>query len=249
MKLFRVLALALTALAGGFAVPAFGMNNIYLVPQYVSKPVGQTFALACSISRIGSEPVGISGWTVRLFWNGAILHLVSVPNGGFLTGIEINQGDTTVAYWDRAVATLSNPQHATKGLLCTWNFQVKATGSCSIRFDTPSSYNTALTDSLANYFDPADITVRSGFFSYPSGVEEGQKQGVTDQDYKVFPNPFASFATVPGHEGERFVLYDITGKRMGSYQGDRIGGGVMPGVYFLRPESSQGKLLRIVKLR
>jgi hypothetical protein len=237
MKRLMVLALALTALAGGFAAPAFGINNIYLVPQNVTQPVGQTFAMACSISRIGSEPVGIISWTVRLYWDGSILHLVSVPNGGFLTGFEINQGDTSTAsaYWDRAVVTLGAPQHAAEGLLCTWNFQVKAVGSCSIRFDPHPGLSG---------IDSADITVRSGFFQTLSGVEEGQKQGVTGQGYKVFPNPFGSFAAVSGHEGERFILYDISGRVVGEWSGAQVAAqarmivpilqhGLSRGAYFL----------------
>jgi photosystem II stability/assembly factor-like uncharacterized protein len=67
--------------------------------------------------------------------------------------------------------------------------------------------------------------------------------------FSVFPNPFTSFAILPGHEAERFSLYDISGRKVGTYRGDRVGEGLAPGVYFLRSSDSQDKPLRIVKVR
>ncbi len=69
----------------------------------------------------------------------------------------------------------------------------------------------------------------------------------------VQPNPFSSFASVPGHDKGFFALYDISGRKVGVYRGDRIGWGVSPGVYFLRPDTRNllpdTRILRIVKLR
>jgi hypothetical protein len=65
----------------------------------------------------------------------------------------------------------------------------------------------------------------------------------------VFPNPFTSFTTLLGHPSERFALYDVSGRRVGVYKGDRIASDLGPGVYFLRPEGKEGKPLRIVKVR
>jgi len=65
----------------------------------------------------------------------------------------------------------------------------------------------------------------------------------------VSPNPFTSFATVPGRSTERFALYDVSGRRVGTYRGDRIGEGLVPGVYFLRAEKGDRKPLRVVKVR
>jgi hypothetical protein len=84
-----------------------------------------------------------------------------------------------------------------------------------------------------------------------SGVEENS--GVRDQRSEVrltaTPNPFTSFATVPSHSSDRFALYDISGRRVGTYRGDRIGEGLPPGVYFLRPERLWSKPLRVVKVK
>ncbi len=67
------------------------------------------------------------------------------------------------------------------------------------------------------------------------------------------PNPFSSFATLPGHEAERFSLYDVSGRKVGTFRGDRVGEGLAPGVYFVckgtacrAPTTAP---LRIVKVR
>jgi hypothetical protein len=67
--------------------------------------------------------------------------------------------------------------------------------------------------------------------------------------YRVAPNPFISSATIPGHEKEQFALYDVSGRKVGIYKGDRIGSGLSAGIYFLKPEGQDAKPLRIVKLR
>jgi hypothetical protein len=66
---------------------------------------------------------------------------------------------------------------------------------------------------------------------------------------RITPNPFTSFATLPGHEAERFNLYDVSGRKVGTYRGDRIGEGLSAGVYFLKPFGGNAKPIRIVKLR
>jgi photosystem II stability/assembly factor-like uncharacterized protein len=91
-----------------------------------------------------------------------------------------------------------------------------------------------------------------------SGVEQGSK-GAGElrvrNGIKAWPNPFVSFARVPGHEKERFALYDIMGRRVGTYKGDKIGADATAGVYFLMAEGreagprSEGRPVRIVKVR
>jgi hypothetical protein len=65
----------------------------------------------------------------------------------------------------------------------------------------------------------------------------------------VHPNPFTSFASVQGHERDRFALYDVSGRRVGTYKGDRIGEGLRAGVYFVKAENGKAKPVRIVKLK
>ncbi len=68
---------------------------------------------------------------------------------------------------------------------------------------------------------------------------------------RVQPNPFSSFARVPGHEAESFILSDVSGRKVAVGKGDRVGEGLPPGVYFLspvaRPAMPRTRPLRIVK--
>jgi hypothetical protein len=101
-----------------------------------------------------------------------------------------------------------------------------------------------LGDSLAN-----DVWI---FMQGGDAVEERRVRGMDGSTIKRFnaiPNPFTSFTSVPGHSSERFALYDVSGRKVGVYKGDRIGADVPPGVYFLRPIGQAGKPLRVVKVR
>jgi hypothetical protein len=83
------------------------------------------------------------------------------------------------------------------------------------------------------------------------GVEETRNAefGMRNAELRITPNPFTSFATLPGHEAERFSLYDVSGRRVGTYLGNRIGEGLSPGVYFLRPQDRLSSPVRVVKVR
>jgi hypothetical protein len=82
-------------------------------------------------------------------------------------------------------------------------------------------------------------------------VEETPRNGPSfnAQGLKATPNPFTSFATLPGHETERFALFDVSGRQVGAYRGDRIGWDLTPGVYFLKGFKGESAPVRIVKLR
>jgi hypothetical protein len=87
-----------------------------------------------------------------------------------------------------------------------------------------------------------------------SGVEEFESAKFTTREIqnsklKVNPNPFTSHASALGEERETFSLYDVAGRKVGIFRGNRIGEGLSPGVYFLRPEDRSAKPVRIVKLR
>jgi hypothetical protein len=83
------------------------------------------------------------------------------------------------------------------------------------------------------------------------GVEVSPKvTGVIIKEvFVAVPNPFISFTSILGRDKDRFILYDISGRIIGTCQGDRLGWDITPGVYFLRLEGSSAKPLRIVKLR
>jgi hypothetical protein len=95
-------------------------------------------------------------------------------------------------------------------------------------------------------FSDSHFRIRNG-----NGVEQGNGApfSVSRLPYRVAPNPFVSFATLPGHEKESFALYDVSGRKVGVYKGDRIGVGLSTGIYFLKPEGKDAKPLRVVKLR
>jgi len=84
-----------------------------------------------------------------------------------------------------------------------------------------------------------------------SGVEEK----TVDSRQKVVcrlipkPNPFISYARIPGRERERFAVYDAQGRKVGIYTGDRIADGLAPGVYFVRGLDVASAAARIVKVR
>jgi len=84
-----------------------------------------------------------------------------------------------------------------------------------------------------------------------SGVEMqgGRLDGSTVRQLKATPNPFTSFAQIPGHSSEIFALYDVSGRRVGTYKGDRIGEGLQAGVYFVRTLEGKAGMARIVKIR
>ena len=70
----------------------------------------------------------------------------------------------------------------------------------------------------------------------------------------VAPNPFTIFARIPGHSSERFALYDVSGRKVGVYRGDRIGEGLRAGVYFMKYQEmlkqvQHDEIVRIVKVR
>jgi len=85
-----------------------------------------------------------------------------------------------------------------------------------------------------------------------SGVEtrgQGDKETRANISIKAWPNPFVSFARVPGREKERFALYDVSGRRVGTYTGERIGADIGSGVYFLMLEGKEAGPTRIVKVK
>jgi len=87
---------------------------------------------------------------------------------------------------------------------------------------------------------------RSGVWENP----QGSFQPLTSNLYlSGVPNPFTSYTSVPGRPSDRFTLYDISGRRVGTYKGNRIGEGLSAGVYFVRSENQSARPLRIVKVR
>jgi hypothetical protein len=91
--------------------------------------------------------------------------------------------------------------------------------------------------------------IKTDVDGYVALAEPGHSGPEAPVSLNVVPNPFVSFARVPGHETERFELFDAAGKTKGIFAGNRIGEGLPPAVYFLRPVGEAGDCLRVVKVR
>jgi hypothetical protein len=84
----------------------------------------------------------------------------------------------------------------------------------------------------------------------PWGVEEGKHSARNLKiELKGVPNPFISFARIPGYERDDFTLFDITGKMVGKYKGEKIGEFLPAGVYIAVPQHENIRPVRIVKIR
>jgi hypothetical protein len=66
---------------------------------------------------------------------------------------------------------------------------------------------------------------------------------------RATPNPFVSFASMPGAEVRGFEVFDVSGKLVQTCTGSRIGAGLGPGVYCVRPHGSSDAGQRLVKAR
>ncbi len=139
----------------------------------------------------------------------------------------------------------------------TWSADTRLTNA--IRFSRKPSL--AISDSMVhvvwedNRWDPSEnfeIVYKCNPTGNPViGVEEDDLRDsrMPATELNTVPNPFASFTTIPGHDSERFALYDVAGQRVGTFRGDRIGEGLVAGIYFVKPECSNGITVRIVKIR
>lgn len=99
---------------------------------------------------------------------------------------------------------------------------------------------------------PVQGALDIGAYEYDNvGVEETAAERGPGSGFGIrpAPNPFTNFTRVQGREMERFSLYDIAGKRVGCFRGDRIGEGLPAGIYFLQPLSRDARPQRLVKLR
>jgi len=114
-----------------------------------------------------------------------------------------------------------------------------------------TGYSNSFGNSRQVYLIKTDAYGSSRVEESRQGDKETRRQG---ERLRATPNPFTSFASVPGHEAERFSLYDIAGRKVGTYPGSRIGEGLSPGVYFLRYQEmlkqvQHDEIVRIVKVR
>ena len=91
-------------------------------------------------------------------------------------------------------------------------------------------------------------------YTYPhplvTGIEESEKlKTVLPLAFNVVPNPFTFYAAAPGYEKSQFAVYDVAGKRVGIYRGNRIGEELPAGVYFVMDKAKNAMPMLIVKVR
>jgi len=116
-------------------------------------------------------------------------------------------------------------------------------------FDLPNDSTAKFVLYIIAAVDSTNLMYKAGLVGVESPPSPIARNAPGPVRYSSVPDPFTSFAKVPGHASERFALYDISGRRVGVYKGDRIGEELAAGVYFIRSLDSKDKPSRIVKVR
>jgi len=231
---------------------------------------GVTWEPDTALASAGNYPylpsLAASGPDIHIVWNrlGLLYYLRSTDNGATWEPERCLTPLTTL--WPSVVASGPNVHIAWHG---HWNGTCKVTYKRSPDRGTTWGPDTSLTvDTLGIEFPTiavSDAKVhlawndrRNGIWQMyykrnptgNSGIETAEERGQRlEVRIKATPNPFTTFAVVPGWEKETFELYDIAGKKVGTYRGDRIGANLPAGVYFLRTLGKTSTPVRIVKVR
>jgi hypothetical protein len=249
-------------------------NDVYSIFYKRSTDTGTTWGpdtLLANTSNIMTVPtpsVAVSGQDIHVVWrDGGIIYKRSTDRGASWWP------DTSLA---SSVFLLENPSIATSGpyVHVVWDGELVRNVEIYYKRSTDAGStwepDTRLTNDTASSAIPSVAVSRSMVHvvwtdrrdgntevyykrnpSGNSGVEEVTFPRLTPYASRitVSPNPFTSFTSVPNQGADLFTLYDISGRMVGVFKGDRIGEGLSSGVYFLRAEGKYAKPLRIVKLR
>lgn len=212
--------------------------NLYAPTFYsISFPNASTGTVVGQYWLIWRTTDGGTDWTNQSIGSASSgwLHGVSFtdPNTGTAVGADTLNPDSSVIFrtTDGGVTWLDQPSGQHYPYLCGVYFTNANTGTA------------------VGYSGTILHTTTGGTWVEGNNNPKGKGPSDPSAVCRVFPNPFANFATVPGHGKEVFKLYDILGMRVGTFWGDRIGEGLPAGVYFLRQEGGNAKPVRIVKLR
>jgi len=188
-----------------------------------------------------------------------------------LNGWAVGTGGTIIATTDGGITWLRQTSNTTLGLLSAAFVDAQrgwVVGDSGIALQTTDGgaswfFDTTQTKILlyATNFTDQDHGWSIGGFGLTLGYGRAGQWGVEEQGskgagelrvnngIKAWPNPFVSYARMPGREKDKFALYDITGRKIGTYPGNQIGMDAPAGVYFLMAESKESRPTRIVKIR
>jgi len=215
--------------------------------------------------------VAVSGSTVYVVWHdertgNADIFFCRSSDGGATWGPNTDLvNDATAAYLPSVAASGSNVhiawddgrylgqiyyKHSSDGGL-TWDADTRITSATRGVYNPSISVSGSTVHVLWSDFRDGNPEIYYTRNPTGNGVENegGARLFVQDAGLKPHPNPFVFFTTILHCESQWFVLYDISGRQVGTYKGDRIGEGLAPGVYFLRAEGGDGKPVRVVKVR
>lgn len=190
------------------------------------------------------NPVDPGGKLWYAFFDGTnwIKTLVDTNNLRLLApSIDIdNSGHVHIAYLQERSADYQLKYAYYDGLM--WQFELIDSG---LAWHVPSLAVTGDGSAHISYFKKGV----SLFHAYrdPIDISEWPKTKARPNRLVSLPNPFVSFAIVPGFEQENFVVYDVRGAQVGKYQGNHIGVDLNPGVYFIRSEDIRNVFIKIMK--
>lgn len=88
-----------------------------------------------------------------------------------------------------------------------------------------------------------------GNIDWNVGIEEHNSSREFYFDLSRIPSHFNSYLRLDGFEKGLFIIYDVTGKKVGEYPGDCIGYDLKTGVYFLTAKSGEFIAKKIVKIK
>ncbi len=215
-------------------------SNLY-VTGMTTQPDGSGIMIVISLDRLGNQR-WIRAYPGRIewyWWPYEGKQTVNGPDNHIYIGSCSGEGYFQIIKID----TLGNT---------IWRYLNNGTGNRSdyaqsLTFGSDNNlYVAGHSDDIVSYYDILVVSIGPQGEVFESG-SAGAVQ-VVDRLHAC-PNPFYSYARIIGHERERFVLYDVTGRILRYYYGNLIGFDLPPGIYFIRSADQDCKPVKIIKLK
>lgn len=223
----------------------------------------------------GPTSIAVSGLNIHVAWSesrdgnaevyykhstdggtnwGSDTRLTNAPYTAFGPSVAVSDLNVHIAWWD--ARDTGNQEEIyykySSDNGTTWEPDTRLTNDPSF-----SEYSSvAVSDSVVHvvWMDRRDGNWEIYYKRNPTGnagVKESSEIRGKKLETKLWltPNPFVTFTTALGHETEKFILYDITGKQIGTYIGNCIGSDISSGIYFLKELGKDAYPVSIVKVR